>query len=374
MSTITAPMLPVGGSYTPGLLPTPEPSPQPADNRFISSRRKHTALAILSAFTAMLLFAGLAFHGYVAWIIAHPYVAPLTSNPMLAKGLNYTDVSFPSRSGKTTVHGWYIPASESGGPKPGRAIETAGTNPAQQTAATAALAANPSKRTVVFSHGYGANREETWVPMYELAGLLHRLQYNVLMFDYGYASTEDRSPATGGLEESKQLLAAVDYASSQGAEELIVWGFSMGAGTALQAALQTDQIDAMILDSLFLPSPESLFSNVRQHLDLPRYPSLPLIEWMLPFWTGTTFNNIPSKQVLETAYSIPTFIMHGTEDAKAPVETAKHIASGQFNPLSREWIVDGGKHELLFQSHPKEYIQRAALFLSQVDAARKSDI
>lgn len=374
MSTISAPLLPVGGSSAPGLLPSPEPSPQPADKGFASSRRKHAAIAVLSAFTAMLLFAGLAFHGYVAWIIAHPYVAPLTSNPMLAKGLEYTDVSFPSKSGKTTVHGWYIPAYEMNGPKPSRSAAMADMKNAPHTAATAALSPAPSKRTVVFSHGYGANREETWVPMYELAGLLHRLHYNVLMFDYGYASKADPSPATGGLEESKQLLAAVDYASSQGAEELIVWGFSMGAGTALQAALQTDQIDAMILDSLFLPSPESLYSNIRQVVDLPKYPSLPLIEWMLPFWTGTTFNHIPSQQVLETAYSIPMFVMHGTEDAKAPVDTAKHIASGQFNPLSREWIVEGGKHELLFQAHPKEYIQRAALFLSQVDASRKSDV
>jgi len=375
MSTTIAPLLPAGGSFAPGLTPSPEPALQPTDRKS-HSRRKHAAIAIVSALAALLLFTALAFHGYIAWVIAHPYVAPLTSNPKLAKGLDYTDIAFPSKSGRTTVHGWYIPATIDPVPTAGT-VRTArhsqrgplGTSDRQlSTAAASTSLGEKSKRTVVFSHGYGANREETWVPMYELAALMHRLNYNVVMFDYGYASSVDRSPATGGYEEAQQLLAAVEYARAEGAEELVVWGFSMGAGTALQTALQTDQIDAMILDSLFLPSPESLYGNVSQYLQLPRFPSLPLIEWMLPFWTGTNFSHIPSQQVLETTYSIPLFIMHGTQDVKAPVGTAKHIAASQHNPLSQEWIVEGGKHELLFQTRPKEYIQRAALFLSQVSA------
>ncbi|MFB9325751.1 alpha/beta hydrolase [Paenibacillus aurantiacus] len=357
MSTSIAPLLPAGGSLTPGLFPSPESSSGKIASR---SRRMHAAIAICSALIAMLMFAVLVFHGYVAWVIAHPYVAPLTSNPMEAKGLAYQDVSFPSASGRTTVHGWYIPSAAGSEDDP----QLAGASSTDLAAATS--------RTVIFSHGYGANREETWVPMYDLAALLHRLHYNVLMFDYGYASSIDRSPATGGFEESQQLLAAVNYARSQGTDELVVWGFSMGAGTALQAALQTDQIDAMILDSLFLPTPEALYGNVRQYLDLPKFPSLPLIQWMLPFFTGTNFNHIPSGQVLSTSYDMPVFVMHGTDDAKAPVGTAELIAGTQTNSLSREWIVEGGKHELLFQTRPKEYISRAALFLSQVDAAFKN--
>ncbi|MBP3966995.1 alpha/beta hydrolase [Paenibacillus lignilyticus] len=349
-ATTMSPALPAAGGFTPGLLPPMLPSPQAPERALAGTRtrRKHAALAVLSALAALLLFTALAFHGYVAWVIAHPYVPALYSNPKIAQGLDYSDVSFPSKSGRTTVHGWYIPAVG---------------------------AETHSDRTVVFSHGYGANREETWVPMYELAALLNRLHYNVFMFDYGYASSGQRSPATGGKEESQQLLAAVNYARSQGADEVVVWGFSMGAGTALQAALQTDStdsIDAMILDSTFLPSSDSLYNNVRQYMDLPKYPSIPIIEWMLPFFTGVNFNQLPVEQVLQTTYDMPLFIMHGTADAKAPVATAEQVSASQYNSLSREWIVEGGMHEMLFRTHPKEYIQRAALFLSQVDAARKS--
>ena len=214
--------------------------------------------ATIAAFLAMLLIAAFIFHGYVAWMLAYPYVEPLSSNPEKAIGLSYEDVVFPSHSGKTTVGGWYIPASSNDDHTMRAAMSSTGSD---------------SSRTVIFSHGYGANREEDWVPMYELAELLHDMHYNVLMFDYGYASGPYKAPATGGHEESQQLLAAVDYAHNRGAEEIVVWGFSMGAGTALQTALLTDEIDAMILDSLFIPSPETLFDNLTQFVPLPKFPS-----------------------------------------------------------------------------------------------------
>lgn len=399
MSTTITPMHPAGG-LTPGLLPPYTPAPAPVEQAAAGNRRRHAALAVLSAFVALLLFVTLAFHGYVAWVIAHPYVPALTTNPLDAKGLVYSDVAFPSQSGRTIVHGWYIPAAsgaaagssaagdvhaasasgkvasaDSGNVSAGHAGQAASGSgkPAAAAQDRAAPAQAQSNRTVVFSHGYGANREETWVPMYDLAELLHGLHYNVFMFDYGYASSGKRTPATGGQEESQQLLAAVQYARSQGAGEVVVWGFSMGAGTALQAALQTngtDRIDAMLLDSLFLPSSDSMYNNVRQYLkDIPRYPSMPLITWMLPFFTGVQLDHLPVKQVMQTDYKMPLFIMHGTDDAMASVSTAEAIASDQRNALSRSWVVQGGKHELLFRMHPKEYIQRAALFLSQVDAA-----
>lgn len=326
----------------PGLLPAPF-----APKARSAGRRKHLLLATIASLLAMCMIAVLIFHGYVAWLLAYPYVAPLSSNPQDAIGVSYEDVVFPSNSGETTVSGWFVPA-----------------DPA---------VSSDSMRTVIFSHGYGANREEAWVPMYELTQLLHDLNYNVLLFDYGYASEQYKAPATGGREESQQLLAAIHYAKSRGAEDIIVWGFSMGAGTALQTALLTDEIDAMILDSLFIPSSEALFNNLNQFVPLPRFPSLPLIETMIPLWTGSSFGSIPAEEVISNPYEMPIYIIHGTDDVKAPFSTAEAIADNQTNVLSRSWIVENGQHEMLFRIHPREYIQRTALFLSQVDSEIQAD-
>jgi alpha-beta hydrolase superfamily lysophospholipase len=301
----------------------------------------HFSFASIVAILAFVCLVVIVSHAIIAWNLAFPYVPPLESNPLDKKQLHYEVVIYPSRSGETTVDSWYIPTLS-----PFSSIE--------------------AKQTVILSHGYGANREESWVPMYDLAELLHDLNYNVIMFDYGYASKSYNAPATWGSEEKNQLLAAVDYAKERGAEKVIVWGFSMGGGTALQAALESDAIDALMLDSLFLPSPDTLHTNINQYIGLPKYPTTAIISKMLPLWTNHTFSNQVAQTVLSTQYDIPIYIMHGTADNKASLHIAEQIAINQQLSQSQIWTIEGGQHELLFRKDPNLYMKKASQFLSSI--------
>jgi alpha-beta hydrolase superfamily lysophospholipase len=333
MTTLSAPLALGGTAHLPLMLETAEPSVTRRIGRLI------LYVSLSGVIALMFLYAG--FHAYIAWKLTHPYVSSLVSNPMLAKNLAYADITFPSSDGRTQVDGWWIPVQH-------------------------------SNRTIVLSHGYGANREEGWVPMYDLADMLNRLGYNVLMFDYGFASHERRLPATGGIIESRQLLGAIQYARAQGSEELIVWGFSMGAGTALQAALQHAPVDAMILDSTFLPNEDTLYFNLQQsHLNLPKYPTVPLINWFLPIMSGTTgMDMIPSARAQETSFDFPIFLIHGTADLKAPTYLAENVAKAQTNPFTQLWIVPDAIHEMIFRTHTQEYVKRVSAFLSEVHTAK----
>ncbi|MBW5445631.1 alpha/beta fold hydrolase [Cohnella sp. CFH 77786] len=291
-------------------------------------------LLLSGVFALTVLYAGV--QAYIAWKLTHPYVSPLVSNPMQAKNLPYSDVHFPSADGQTVVDGWWIPVTG-------------------------------SRQSVVLSHGYGANREESWVPMYDLADLLHRLGYNVLMFDYGFASAKHRLPATGGILESQQLLGAIHYAREQGTRELIVWGFSMGAGTALQAALQHAPVDAMILDSTFLPDDDTLAYNLnRIPFELPKLPTLQLIKQFLPIMGGTSLDRIPSERAQHTTFDFPMLLIHGTADDKAPVYLAENVAKAQTNPYTQLWTVQGAIHEMIYRTHKQEYVKRITAFLGEV--------
>jgi pimeloyl-ACP methyl ester carboxylesterase len=327
MTTLSTPF-PLGGS---GALPAPPRSPE----RSTAGRLGRLALYLLLGAICLLFVVYLVFHAYVAWALSHPNVAPLVSNPKLAKNLDYSDVTFASADNKTLVDGWWIPASQ-------------------------------SRQTIVLSHGYGANREEYWVPMYDLADLLHSLNYNVLMFDYGFASSKHYTPATGGRIESQQLLGAIQYARKQGSDELIVWGFSMGAGTALQAAMQPEPIDAMILDSTFIPDDDTLYQNMRNLIDIPKYPSVSLIRWFFPFMSGNWLEQTPSAQIQEKAYDFPILLIHGTADDKAPTYLSENVAKAQTNVLSQLWVVPDAIHEMIFRTHPEEYLQRTTDFLDRV--------
>ena len=298
-------------------------------------RFKHIIIALVLSVVFFFMFCFIALHAYIVWFLSNPTVAPLYSNPLLAKDMAYEEVTFPAKDGSRMMQGWNIPAPN-------------------------------SNKTIVFSHGYGANREESWIPMYDLAHYAHRQGFNVVMFDYGFASQTNREVATGGRAESQQLLGAIQLAKQRGAQEIIVWGFSMGGGTALQAGLQTKDVNAMILDSAFLLEPDTLYHNIHNQIDLPRHPSLEILELLFPVLNGTGLQQIPYQQVKAEDYPFPIFFIHGTKDEKAPYPIAEALAANQTNPASDVWIVENGLHELIFREHPREYLRRVSTFLSNV--------
>jgi len=205
------------------------------------------------------------------------------------------------------------------------------------------------------------------MPMYKFATALHNQNYNVLMFDYAYVNPANRLVFTGGVQESKQLLGAVAYSKSHGASETIVWGFSMGAGTALQAALYSPDIQGMILDSTFLTTPATTFHNVKQTIDLPRFPSVDMFRLIFPFINGISFAQIPYEEVMNTLYKMPIFFIHGQQDERAPYHMIVQLAQKQSaDPLSSIWLNPQAKHELNYGTSPTTYMAKTMAFLQKV--------
>lgn len=305
---------------------------------FENATKRHSAKKIVSvaagiALPLLLIGPLLAFHAYLAWHLTKPHIAPLTSNPEQAVHLPYEDVTFAR--GAETLHGWYIPAGN-------------------------------ARRTVIFSHGYGGNREEVWVPLYDLARSLHERRFNVLMFDYGYVSNP-RLAVTGGIREALELQEAIRFSKDRGADNVYIWGFSMGAGTALQAALGNQDINGMILDSTFVLTPDSLFANVKQAVNLPRYPSLALIQLFSMLFNGYSLSQIPFEQIVTTDFSIPLFLIHGEKDERASYTVAESIFANQKqNAQSELWLLPNGQHELLYNLAKREYVKRALTFLQGI--------
>ncbi|MDD9271107.1 alpha/beta hydrolase [Paenibacillus sp. GCM10023248] len=296
-------------------------------------RKRRLILTILISILTLCMSLLLAFHAYIAWTLARPHIDPLHSDPMRAVGLPYSSITFPSLNGTSHLDGWFIPAQ--------------------------------SNKTVIFSHGYGGNREELWVPLYNLARELHMQSYNVLMFDYGYVQPGNERIMTGGIQESQELLGAIQYVKHLSDGPIYIWGFSMGAGTALQAALQQgSDISGMILDSTFMLNPDTLYHNMKQVVNVPKFPSLPLVRLFFPLLNGVSLREVPYKKVTSTDYSMPIYFIHGTEDSKAPYEMVEDIFKVQHDAQSKLWIIPKAQHELLYRAEPKKYVSTTLSFLN----------
>lgn len=309
--------------------------PKELESAYIEPRRKKLFVIALLAFLSLSLVLLVAFYGYLSWILARPSIEGLTSNPLKAVGLPYEDITFSSIQQPSKLSGWFIPGSD-------------------------------SDKTVIFSHGYAGNREEFWIPIYDIAKALHQQHYNVLMFDYGYVDAHPDRVVTAGVKESKELLGAISFAKSKGAKQIYIWGFSMGAGTALQAALSSRDITGMVLDSTFVLEPDTLMYNLGQKYQLPAFPTLDMLQILFPLMNGVSLDQIPYEKVKTTAFPMPILMIHGMKDRLAPYTLAEDIIAHQKNPESRLWLLPKRGHERIYRYQPKEYLQQSMQFLSKV--------
>ena len=150
-------------------------------------------------------------------------------------GMDYEDVQFPARDG-VRISGWFIPAATD-----------------KQHGAT-----------LIMTHGWMWNRlgipsddmlsridGSTPLDLLRFAHGLHQEGFNLLMIDLrNHGESASTPPVTFGLQESADLLGAIDYLHDRGginANRIGTIGFSMGANTILYTLPQTDQIKAAIV-------------------------------------------------------------------------------------------------------------------------------
>lgn len=150
-------------------------------------------------------------------------------------GLDYQEVEFPARDG-LRLSGWFLPCGGKG---------------------------SPPKPAVILVHGWTWNRlgdsGETLlsnisgglqVDLLRLAYDLHEAEYHVLMFDLrNHGQSASGGPVTFGLQESNDLLGALDFLATRAdvdQSHIGVVGFSVGANALLFSLPHTNRIAAGI--------------------------------------------------------------------------------------------------------------------------------
>lgn len=180
------------------------------------------------------LFGGavLVFVAFISRHLINPPRQRLWALPSDA-GLNYHDVEFPARDG-LRLSGWFLPVDQD---------------------------ASSPRPTVILVHGWTWNRlgdsgesllsnisGGLHVDLLRLAYELHEAGNHVLMFDLrNHGQSASGGPVTFGLQESNDLLGALDYLATRAdvdQEKIGVVGFSVGANALLFTLPHTDRIAA----------------------------------------------------------------------------------------------------------------------------------
>lgn len=166
----------------------------------------------------LILILLLGFSAFAAYRIIAPERLEETIDPSSFLLRNYLTLSFSTPDNKI-LEGWFIP-SVRGAP------------------------------LVFLCHGYKSNRAE----LLTLASTFQENGYNLFVFDFRGHGTCPARLSTLGIRETQDLLSAISTFTGRpdvDPDRVGVWGVSLGAYVALSAAIESDKIKAIVVDSPF---------------------------------------------------------------------------------------------------------------------------
>jgi uncharacterized protein len=247
-------------------------------------------------------------------------------------GLDYQDVSFPSRVDGIKLSGW--------------------------------LTKGNGERAIVVVHGGFQTRVDDNVNTSGLARDLTARGYDILLFDQrGRGESQGKGRALTYFE--RDIGGAVDYLESSGYEKknIVLLGFCSGAFSTLLFSSQ-EEVGAVVVDGCFA-TVEGMVIRQAAERSIPAgivnifIPGIRAAAWaMYHYKTVEPINKVDKVRS-------PLFFIHEERDDMVTWEETKNLYAAALNPADEIWQVPGAAHSQAYRSDPAEFIDRIDIFLTK---------
>lgn len=226
----------------------------------------------------------------------------------------------------------------------------------------------PGVNWVIHIHGLNATPSEP-EPLFSA---LQEAGYPQLAIAYRNDEGQPEDPSgyfQYGVTEWEDVLAAVEFARENGAQEIVFAGYSTGASHALSYVFKHnfDDIGGVITDSANIDMGSTIDYRASQD-DMPIIPISvpPTISWFAKFFTSlridVNWKSIDYIDKAQRSLRVPVLAIVGTEDESIPNEQS--IALAEDHPdLVDLWQVEGAGHVEAFTTDFDGYVTRVLDFL-----------
>lgn len=221
-----------------------------------------------------------------------------------------------------------------------------------------------SGRWVIFVHGRGATRAETFRLLPVVAGLGHPSLAISYRNDEGEPADPDGRWGLGWTE-SADLEAAVAYALDNGARDVVLVGYSMGAAV-IGNYLRTEgdaQVAGIVYDSPLLSWPDTLTFEAGNR-GLPAILT-PLAAAAVKVRTGISLDQLDQVRHAKNL-TVPVLLVHGTGDDTVPVSSSDAFAEARPDLVTYLRLESAG-HVQAWNSHQSVYERAVTDFLEALD-------
>lgn len=286
----------------------------------MKNRKVITVIAYLWCFTIL--------GSYSIWNFGSRFITPVNqpiSQPEL--GVEYEKLIIPSTSG-TELHGWLFPGEA-------------------------------NMPVIAVFHGIGSHKGK----MLPRVKLLSEAGYSVVAVDFSAHGESVADKITFGKQEAQDVDATIKYIRSRFAENKIgVIGISMGGAAALLSESKA-VIDALIIEGVYTKFINAVSNRMTLKLGILGPIITPLMVVQLEPRVGATLDELqPINKIKD--YKGALYVLGGKEDMKTK-ENETLSFYNEANEPKQLWVVEGAKHEDLFNFDQQQYSKNVLQFFQQ---------
>jgi len=207
-----------------------------------------------------------------------------------------------------------------------------------------------SPLVLVYFHGNASDLESIYSQLDYFSQVLQAEVYALEYTGFGVHTLEDRTKPSEKTMFSDALTFVDFLLTRHSAENVVLFGRSLGSAPALHVASQRPEIGGLILESAFTTPLKTVLKNKTSH------------KIVNGFSNRTLFENELHIQSVQS----PIFIFHGTHDEVVPYVHSQKLAHlAKQSRFVQTYDVEKGSHNDLWQLQGSLIIRQIQLFLSQ---------